>query len=108
MTSKFPLVVVLIELAEQLAAENVGLSLRWIPRLQNEEADALTNGVFDGFDEHRRIVASVSEMPFKIMNSLMSQVSSLMAETNVLKTSVPVLCRAPFAKKLKLRESDPW
>ena len=100
--------VVLIELAEQLAAENVGMSLRWIPRLQNEEADALTNGVFTSFDMRHRIVASVSEMPFKVMGSLMSQVSVLMSEINVLKSSVPELSRTPCAKKLKLRESDSW
>ena len=45
MTSKYPLVVILIEMAEQLAAEKVGLSLRWVPRLQNEEADSLTTSV---------------------------------------------------------------
>ena len=108
MTSKFPLIVVLMELAEQLAAENVGMALRWIPRLQNEEADALTNGVFSGFAEERRIVVSVSELPFKVLGSMMSQVSALMAEINVLKTATQVVSRTPFAKKIKLRESDHW
>ena len=111
MTSKFPLIVVLMELAEQLAEANVGMALRWIPRLQNEEADALTNGAFEGFAAERRIEVSISELPFKVLGSMMSQVSALMTEINVLKSNAQsshVECRTPFVKKPKLRESDPW
>ena len=67
-TSKFPLVVILIEMAEQLAAVNVGHALRWVPRLQNEEADALTNGCFSDFTAVLRIEANVGERPFLAMN----------------------------------------
>ena len=44
MSSKFPLVLILSEFASQLRTRRLGMSLRWIPRGQNEEADALTNG----------------------------------------------------------------
>ena len=54
MTTKFPMLVILGELAAQLRALNAELSLEWVPRLQNEEADALTNGDFSAFrPEHR-------------------------------------------------------
>ena len=43
MTTKFPLGVVLMELACQLSLRRACLHARWIPRLENEEADALTN-----------------------------------------------------------------
>ena len=41
-SSSFPLSVVVMELACQLDEANLELDLRWVPRLQNEEADALT------------------------------------------------------------------
>ena len=55
MTTKFPLGVVLMELACQLGLRRACMHARWIPRLQNEEADALTNGDFRHFDPKRRI-----------------------------------------------------
>merc|ERR1712102_11877 len=49
MTSKFPMVVVLAELAAQLKKTSLKLDLQWVPRDQNEEADALTNRDFSSF-----------------------------------------------------------
>jgi hypothetical protein len=107
MTSKFPLIVILIEMAEQLAAENVGLALKWVTRLQNEGADALTNGCFGDFTAALRIEAKVGEMPFLAMNDLMGQVGALMAEIAARKTIGPI-SGPPSAKRLRLRETDPW
>ena len=72
--SKFPLIVILIEMAEQLAAVRVGLTLRWVPRLQNEEADALTSGRVNEFTAGLRFEANVCEMPFLARNDLMGKV----------------------------------
>ena len=72
--SKFPLIVILIEMAEQLAAVSVGLTLRWVPRRQNEEADALTSGRFNEFTAGLRFEANVCEMPFLAMNDWMGKV----------------------------------
>ena len=60
MTSKFPMVGVLLELAEQLRRREMVLNLEWAPRGQNTEADALTNGNFAAFSEARRV-----QMPLK-------------------------------------------
>ena len=108
MTSKFPLVVVLIELAEQLATENVGLSLRWVPRLQNSEADALTNEVFHEFDMSRRIAVEVESLQFLVMNDLMRNVGALMHDISCRKGAGARPESSASAKKPKLRESDPW
>ena len=43
MSSKFPLVVILTEMAVQLQSRKLELDLDWIPRNQNKEADAITN-----------------------------------------------------------------
>ena len=44
-----------MELAHQLADRKAVLRAQWLPRLQNEEADALTNCDFRHFDAAKRI-----------------------------------------------------
>ena len=73
-TSKFPLIVIRIEMAEQLAAVSVGLTLRWVPRLLNEEADARTSGCFNEFMAGLRFEADVCEMPFRAIKDLVGKV----------------------------------
>ena len=55
MSCKFPLSIVVMELACQLERVGLELDLTWAPRNQNVEADALTNSEFQGFDEKKRI-----------------------------------------------------
>ena len=43
MTTKYPFGVILIELCHQLPLRQAVLRAQWVPRDQNEEADALTN-----------------------------------------------------------------
>lgn len=47
LTTKWPLDVFVSELATQLEVRNLLLQLSWVPRDQNAEADAITNGVVD-------------------------------------------------------------
>lgn len=67
MTSKFPLLLILAELAAQLKDKELDLGLEWIPRDQNEEADALTNGRFGDFDPGRRIDVDLSNIQWLIL-----------------------------------------
>ena len=46
-TTKYPHALILIELAWQFAERRVAFRADWVPRLQNEEADDLTNGKFE-------------------------------------------------------------
>ena len=55
MTSKFPSLVILTEFAAQLKSRHAELDLAWVPRDQNEEADALTNGDYSAFNPSLRI-----------------------------------------------------
>ena len=68
MTTKYPLGIVLIELACQLGLRRACLHARWIPRLQNEEADALTDGEFDHFDHKLRIPVELDKLKFLVMD----------------------------------------
>ena len=54
-TTRWPLMLVNMQLSVLLSAAKLQLYLVWRPRDQNSEADALTNGIFDGFDSADRI-----------------------------------------------------
>ena len=67
-TTKFPLGVVLMELAHQMRRRNAVLRASWLPRLQNEEADALTNSDFRHFNPELRIAVALPGPTFGILN----------------------------------------
>ena len=54
LTTRFPLAAFLMELAMHLQMVGANLELYWLPRLQNQEADALTNNDLTRFDEQLR------------------------------------------------------
>lgn len=54
LSCKFPLSLLVMELSCQLGRFGLELDLSWAPRNQNQEADDLTNEVFEAFDEVRR------------------------------------------------------
>jgi hypothetical protein len=70
-TTKFPLCLVLMEVAWQLQARNIAACLKWVPRLQNEEADSLTNSDFTSFNPDLRVQMEVETMPFGILPRLL-------------------------------------
>ena len=54
-------------LAHQLTRRRLSLRARWLPRLQNQEADDLTNGEFRHFDARRRIPVDLDRLGFEVM-----------------------------------------
>ena len=70
MTTKYPLGIVLMELSCQLGLRRACLQARWIPRLQNEEADALTNGDYRNFCLEKRIPVDLQDLSFRVLNDL--------------------------------------
>jgi hypothetical protein len=85
MTTKYPLGVILMELSCQLGLRRACLHARWIPRLQNEEADALTNGDFQHFDPKLRIPVSLDQLPFRVLNELFEEGETYVSELEHLK-----------------------
>ncbi|CAE8719608.1 unnamed protein product [Polarella glacialis] len=104
MTSKYPLNVILIEVAEQLEAANAFMNLEWVPREQNVEADALTNEEFAGFDLSKRIEVNFESLPLLVLPSLMASAEELyrIAQTQEL------WHENKFTKKANAKQSDPW
>ena len=116
MTTKYPLGIVLMELACQLGLRRACLHARWIPRLQNEEADALTNGEFDHFDLKLRIPVELDKLRFLVMDQLFDAGEDYVKELADLKAAEREKKRkaegsAPERKAKKgptLRERQPW
>lgn len=112
-SSSFPLSVVVMELACQLDEANLELDLRWVPRLQNEEADALTNELFDGFSPENRIEVDFNKLPFVLLWELMDLAGELDEEVKMAKTSREAKGDRPDStkkakKKGEMKWKDPW
>lgn len=95
------------------------LRARWLPRLQNQEADDLTNDEFRHFDPRKRIKVELSELKFRIMDSLFAVGDSYMAELEQARAAEKrkVASRRSSGRKVGalsgkrvkgLRETDPW
>ena len=77
MSSKFPLVVILTELADRLRRWDLDLSLDWIPRNQNEEADGLTNGVVNSFSPEFEIKVDLKKLGLHTLDSMWTVADNL-------------------------------
>ena len=80
-STRFPLMVVLAEMAEQLRKRNLGLDLRWTARHLNQAADALSNGDTAGFDPEREVKLVGEELPWVVLPKLMEASAALYAQT---------------------------
>ena len=80
MTTKYPLAVVLMELAHQMRRRRLVLRAHWLPRLENEEADALTNFDFRHFDKGKRIPVALDTLGFGIMPRLFELGEAFLAD----------------------------
>ena len=114
LTTKYPLGVILMELAHQCRVRRVALRASWLPRLQNEEADALTNLDFRHFDPVKRIRVDLSKLKFGVLTELFAEGEEYVAKLEHLKMEAKGSKRqveAGAGKRLagdKLRDRDPW
>ena len=110
MTTKFPLYIVLMEVAAQLEANRVALSLAWRPRDENEEADALTNEVFTAFDPRMRVEVSWSSLEFlvlpRIVQSALAYFEAMAQERRAARRPAGGAKRS--RAQAPLREREPW
>ena len=59
-----------MELSHQMRLRNAVLRASWVPRLQNKEADALTNSDFRYFDSAKRIPVTLEGLRFGVLDDL--------------------------------------
>ena len=107
-----------MELSTQLGRRGATLRADRIPRLQNEEADALTNSDFRHFDAAKRISVDLSDLRFNVLNHLFDYGDAYLKELESRKSKVPkaapsslpaVLTRMSRRKAgVALRDRDLW
>ena len=106
-TTKWPLLMVNMQLTHLLMKASLKLNLGWRPRDQNQEADDLTNEVFDRFSQERRIPLQYTDLQSSFLHSLhearLSQVSTRGAEA----VRDTVKGKPRFGGKRK-RDKTPW
>ena len=118
LTTKLPLAAVLMELSLQAEKRGILVELSWIPRLQNVEADALTNEDFAQFDASRRKEVDWPALDFSILPQLLDTMAAFNEEleagkcakkTEALAVTLPVKQAQPRKKRrVPLREREPW
>ena len=114
LTTKYPLGVVLMEVAFQCRKRNLVLRANWVPRLENQEADDLTNMEFKSFDPRRRLAVDLDSLKFGVLDRLFAEGDRYVAELAELKAmaaSTAASGRERRHKKMQgetLRERDQW
>ena len=88
---------------------------RWIPRLQNEEADALTNGDYRHFDPSLRVPVDLNKLPFKVLNDMfaldedfLKELEAVKAKDKAVRGASSSLAGGKAKKGQALRDRDPW
>ncbi|CAK9056210.1 Uncharacterized protein SCF082_LOCUS30318 [Durusdinium trenchii] len=109
MTTKFPLCVFNMELAVQLQKRGAELHLHWLPRLQNVEADQLTNGDFSGFADSKRLRFKLNEFRGEVLAEALEFGIDLYEEVKSAKARKDRNHPAKKARKGEcLPDTDPW
>ena len=70
------------------------LRAQWIPRLQNEEADALTNGEFKHFSPEKRIPVVLEDLAFGVLPAMLETGQTFFDEVEALRTAEKAARRA--------------
>ena len=112
LSTKYPLTILLMELSEQLRTREATLSLKWLERESNQEADDLTNCCFDKFSLERRIEIDQSRLEFLVLADINVASAELYQDLLKEKGATPGSRATATASRTKaqdrLRWRDPW
>ena len=92
-----------MEAAAQMEELRVELSLLWLPREVNEEADALSNLRTLGFSPEHRVDVQIDRLPLIVLPALMKEAEDFYVGQEK-RAGAPRRGR----KRRPLRETQPW
>ena len=103
----------MVELCHKLSLRHAALRARWVPRVQNEEADSLTNSDFRHFSAAKRICVELEELPFGVLHGFLAKGESYVAELAAARAAGKqaekrVEKRHRRIQGQGLRETQPW
>ena len=108
LTTRFPLAAFLMELAMQLQMVGANLELYWLPRLQNQEADALTNNDLTRFDEQLRQRFDLASFKGLVLSDMLACGTELYEEIKVARQRKAVQHAQRGRKSDALKVAQPW
>ena len=109
LTTSFPLCLVAMEAAAQLEGRRMDLSLDWVPRDANAEADALSNFKFAGFAAENRVECDLGTLPFLVLHKLLADAKGFYGDARVLSAGRRGNKRGrATGPGDRLRVRDPW
>jgi hypothetical protein len=105
LSTRWPLVAFLAELSAQLEHRRMLFEMSWVPREQNAEADAITNGDVDWLEPRHKVATDLEQLPFLILRELLSKGAGFYEQ---LDTANLDALEAHSKDPRSLRVRDPW
>ena len=105
LTTKWPLVAFLCEISAQLELKQILFEMCWVPREQNEEADAITNSEVSWLNPDMRVASDLSCLPFLVLPDLLAKGEAFYGTKDV--ANQGVLDHTGYDPRT-LRVRDPW
>ena len=104
LTTKWPLLAFLAELSLQLEDRGALVEVNWVPREQNAEADAITNGEVGWLNPELQIKSHMGTLPFIMRPELLARGEGFYGDMETVNTGAE-----PVLKDYRtLRVRDPW
>ena len=104
LTTKWPLMAFVAELAVQIETKRIQLDVSWAPRDQNTEADAITNGDWSWLRKENQVAKDLSKLPFIVLHDLLVRGEQHYNDCDTAHLIGEEL-RAPAGDPLKVRDS---
>ncbi len=106
-TTKYPLILLVMELSCQLERRSQRLSLQWTPREYNAEADRLANGDTQGFEPMHRIPVDIAHFKWIVLHELL-QAGADFERERAARGRQPQHRGSKGLKAPPFRERHPW
>ena len=106
-STKMPLMLILMQLAQASYKLGVRLALTWRPRGENAPADDLTNEDFSKFTLTNRIHVSWNSLDFSLLSMLLALKNEFELDLLTAKRLAP-LAWVPMSKKRRVATRTPW
>ena len=103
-TTRWPLMLVNMQLSSVLARARVGVKLRWRPREENTIADDITNSVFTQVDMAKRIDINFADVPTGIIRALWDT----KLQFDQARAEAKAAAKSSTSKKRKRHDKTPW
>jgi hypothetical protein len=116
MTTKCPLLAFVCELSALMEERSCLVDLSWVPRDQNEEADAITNGDVRDFCRSKEVQVDLQSLNFLVLDKLLDLGDTFYTEVQAEKEKAKAVMAAhrdkptweKRSRKVSLKAADPW